>query len=183
MSGQPNDEAGGQARPRMDLQKIETWVDQAIQQAQRNGDFDNLPGAGKPLKGLDRPGDPDWWVKGLIEREKLDLSAALPGVMALRREKALLPETLQALPDEAAVRAHVEDFNERVLADRKRPWDGKGAPPIVGRVDVEDAVTRWREDREQSITTELDDAPTGDEEASAQPAPRRRWWSRDRRVP
>ena len=28
------------------------------------GEFDNLPGAGKPLPGLDGTDDPDWWVKG-----------------------------------------------------------------------------------------------------------------------
>ena len=38
-----------------------------------------------------------------------------------------------ALPDEAAVRAHLEDFNERVLADRRRPHGGTHSPPIDSR--------------------------------------------------
>lgn len=88
----------------MTPQQVETWVDQAIRQAQRRGDFDNLPGAGKPLTSLDRPDDPDWWIKDLIQREKVDLSAALPGPMALRRERETYPESLGHLADEAAVR-------------------------------------------------------------------------------
>lgn len=127
-----------------DLAKMETWVDLTIQQAQRRGDFDNLPGAGAPLRDLDRPYDPDWWVKQLVERERLDLTAALPGAMALRREKRAFPESLLGLADEAAVRERLEDFNERVLADRRTPVTGPASPPVVGRVDVEAMVSAWR---------------------------------------
>lgn len=126
---------------------VQTWVDQTIDQAQRQGAFDNLPGAGKPLRDVDTRTDPDWWVKGLIQREQLDLSDAMPGVMQLRREKATYPESLFVLPDEAAVRSVVEDFNERVLADRRRPHVGPTSPPVVGRLDVDEMVQAWREAR------------------------------------
>lgn len=140
---EPDEEAV--PRPRMSARHIETWVDQAIQAAQRRGDFDDLPGAGRPLPGLDRPHDPDWWVKGMIERERLDLTDAMPGVMALRRERQGYPESLAGLIDEATVRAWLEDFNERVLADRRKPYFGKGSPMVAGRVDVEEMVDRWRQ--------------------------------------
>lgn len=129
---------------------VHSWVDQTIEQAQRQGAFDNLPGAGKPLRDVDTRADPDWWVKSLIQREQLDLSGAMPGVMQLRREKATYPQSLYALQDEIAVRAVVEDFNERVLADRRRPHAGAGSPPIVGRLDVEEMVQAWREGRDRS---------------------------------
>ncbi len=170
----------------MDPQKIETWVDQAIQQAQRNGDFDDLPGAGKPLRNIERTDDPDWWVKGLIEREKLDLSAAMPAVMALRRERAGFPESLRDLPDEAAVRAHLEDFNQRVLADRRRPWAGAGSPPIAGRVDVEDMLRQWadlRADSGPDLRHRAADAADAAAETSDDTTPAaapRRWWRRRR---
>lgn len=175
-----SDQAAGGAtpsRPRMDLQKIETWVDQAIQQAQRNGDFDDLPAAGKPLERIDRAGDdPDWWVKGLIEREKLDMTGALPTALALRRERSTLPDALLELGDETAVRARLEDFNERVLADRRRPYFGTGSPVVVGRVDIEEMVEAWRqararreEDHDRAAAASVDDAET---------PPRRRWWRR-----
>ena len=39
------------------------WVDLQIQQAMERGDFDDLPGAGKPLKNLGPTHDRDWWLK------------------------------------------------------------------------------------------------------------------------
>ncbi|WP_281964203.1 DUF1992 domain-containing protein [Serinicoccus marinus] len=124
---------------------VQSWVDQTIDQAQRQGAFDDLPGAGKPLRDVDTRTDPDWWVKSLIQREQLDLTGALPGVMQLRREKATYPQSLFPLPDEATVREVVADFNERVLADRRRPHAGPTSPPVVGRLDVEEMVRAWRE--------------------------------------
>ena len=54
------------------------------------GDFDDLPGAGKPLQ-LPEQHDPDWWVKRLIEREKI--TGVAPPAIALRHEDAELDET------------------------------------------------------------------------------------------
>ncbi|WP_299518930.1 DUF1992 domain-containing protein [uncultured Serinicoccus sp.] len=144
---------GAGARPRRrpsastTARAVQSWVDQTIDQAQRQGAFDNLPGAGKPLRDVDTRAEPDWWVKELVRREQLDLSGAMPGVMQLRREKATYPEALLGLPDEAAVRARVEDFNERVLADRRRPHVGPTSPPVVGRLDVQEMVQLWRQAR------------------------------------
>lgn len=154
---------------------VQTWVDQAISQAQRQGAFDNLAGAGRPLPDVDVRSDPDWWVKGLIERERLDLSGALPGPMQLRREKAAFPGSLLDLPDEDAVRSHLEDFNERVLADRRRPHAGAGSPPVVGRVDVDEMVEVWRAARAALPPTPPEVPPTQQVET---PAPRRPWWRR-----
>ncbi|MGB7447543.1 MAG: DUF1992 domain-containing protein [Ornithinimicrobium sp.] len=126
-------------------EQIDTWVEHTIRQAQRRGDFDDLPGAGKPLASLDRPDDPDWWLRDLIRREKLDLSAALPGPMALRRERATYPEALLGIAGEEDVRAVLEDFNQRVLDDRRRPVATAASPVVAGRVDVDDMVHRWRD--------------------------------------
>lgn len=180
--------AGPSKEPPQTPGQIISWVDQAIQRAQRRGDFDNLHGAGEPLRSLDQPGDPDWWLKDLIKREKLDLAAALPGPMALRRERETYPESLLHLPDEAAAREALEDFNARVIADRKRPYAGQGSPAVVGRVDVEAMLTRWQvaraeADRERHAVQPGHGA-TEHEEAHQRtghgmpPAPRRRWWRR-----
>lgn len=169
---------------------VQTWVDQTITQAERQGAFDNLPGAGKPLRDVDVSSDPDWWVKSLIERERLDLSAALPGVMQLRREKATFPESLLGLTDEAAVRERLEDFNERVLADRRRPHVGAGSPPVVGRVDVEEMVRAWRDLRAERRAFGPDavsgdgarpEAGTAEVVEEASRVRRRRWWGGRRR--
>lgn len=162
---------------------VQTWVDQSIAQAERQGAFDNLPGAGKPLRDVDTRTDPDWWVTSLIEREKLDLSDAMPGVMQLRREKSTFPESLLALPDEQAVRTRLEDFNERVLADRRRPYGGAGSPPVVGRVDVEEMLGVWRELRAaRELASAQEEAERPDGASSAEPstaaARRPSWWRR-----
>ena len=57
------------------IQHQTTWVDLQIRQAQERGEFDNLPGAGKPIEGLGAEHDPDWWLKKLVERERI---AVLP---------------------------------------------------------------------------------------------------------
>lgn len=158
--------------PAATAQAVQTWVDQAISQAQRQGAFDNLPAAGSPLPDVDVRSDPDWWIRGLIQRENLDLSGALPGPMQLRREKSGFPDSLLDLPDEDAVRDRLEDFNERVLADRRRPYSGAGSPPVVGRVVVEEMVQRWRAARAEPPPQ------TPAAEQMEPPAPRRRWWRR-----
>lgn len=146
-----------QERPRMNIQQIHSWVDLEIEQALRRGEFDNLPGAGKPLKNVEQ-NDPDWWVKGLIEREKLDLSSALPTVMALRQERRGFPESLAGISDEVAVRERLEDYNARVIEDRRKPVVGPNPPAIAGRVDIEEMVQRWRllrEDRTRPLSESL----------------------------
>ncbi len=45
-------------------------AERRIQDAIRKGEFDDLPGQGRPLEGLDRPYDPHWWVKEWLARER-----------------------------------------------------------------------------------------------------------------
>ncbi|MGB5951891.1 MAG: DUF1992 domain-containing protein [Ornithinimicrobium sp.] len=176
-------------------EQIDSWVEHSIKAAQRRGDFDNLPGAGKPLAGLDQPNDPDWWIKGLIQREKIDLSVALPGPMALRRERATYPEALADISDEDRVREILLDFNERVLADRRRPVATAASPVVAGRVDVDAMVERWRalrialavaaSDNPTSGDCDLPDSASADRRApgrfSTEPVAARKRWARWRR--
>ena len=125
------------------MERYESWVDRQIREAQERGEFDNLPGAGRPIPGLkDRP-DPNWWVKGLIERERL--SPPLPPALALRREVEQLPSTLADVRDEVAAREIVEDLNQRILEFRRRP--SERVPLFVATVDAEAVLDRWRESR------------------------------------
>ena len=89
------------------------------------GDFDDLPGAGKPIKDLGEAHDPNWWIKKLVEREHV---AVLPPSLALRKEDAELDGTLDRLTSRPRCAAHLEDFNERVVAARYRLPEG---PPLV----------------------------------------------------
>ena len=60
----------------------ESWVDRQIREAIERGEFANLPGQGKPIKGLNGRDDENWWVKAYLERERLPLP--LPTALALR---------------------------------------------------------------------------------------------------
>ncbi len=104
------------------------FVEVSIQQAMRRGEFDQLPGAGKPLEGLGESHDPDWWIRRKIEREQL--RGLGPPALMLRVEHAELEERLDALTREDEVREYIEDFNRRV---------DRGAPPAPGRPAGRDA--------------------------------------------
>lgn len=159
----------------------ESSVERQIREAQERGDFDNLPGAGKPLD-LSDSGDPDWWVKRFAAREQLDLAGALPGALGLRREASGYPESLVDVRREADVREILEDFNQRVLADRLRPAVGNLPPLIAGTVDIEEMLARWRplraeqDERERRAREEraLGAAAASRREREAS----RRWWRR-----
>ena len=148
----------------------QSWVDQQIRVAMARGDFDDLPGKGKPLPDLGDSHDPDWWIKKLVERENV---ALLPPSVQLRKEDAELDAHLDTLTREADVRRHLEDFNARVIAARYRLPEG---PPLVTMPrDVDATVAAWaerREARRRAVRREAMQA-----RAAARPS-RRRWWQR-----
>lgn len=125
------------------MERYESWVDRQIREAQERGEFDDLPGAGKPIPGLTGRHDPDWWVKGLMEREQI--KPPLPPALALRKEVAELQTTLADVRDERVVRDLVEALNQRILDLRRRPV--VKMPVFVATVDVEQAVATWRQGR------------------------------------
>jgi hypothetical protein len=121
----------------------ESWVDRQIREAIERGEFANLPGQGKPIKGLNGREDENWWVKAYLERELLPLP--LPTALALRKEVMELAETLADVPDEESVREIIRDLNHRIATSHRIRVDG---PPIViGLVNVEQAVAEWRRRR------------------------------------
>jgi len=120
-------------------------ADDAISRAIAAGEFDDLPGAGKPLTGLGRVNDPDWWMRRKIEREQL--SGLGPPAILLRTEHREFEERLDALPSEQAVVEHVTDFNRRVVEARRQLL---GGPPVVTPTrDVETELAGWRARREE----------------------------------
>ena len=162
----------GRAAARARIAQQQTWVDLRVKRAMERGEFDDLPGAGKPLPDLGVAHDPDWWVKQLVERERI---VVLPPSVALRKEDAELDDRLDRLASEREVRAAVEDFNERVLAARYRLPEG---PPLVTMPrEVEQAVAAWRERRTARraarAAARTDASPTAEGDR-----PRRRWWRR-----
>jgi hypothetical protein len=156
-------------------------VEDKIRDAQKRGAFDNLPGAGKPLD-LGDLNDPNWFVKSLIKREKIDPSELAHPTIRLRREAESFPASLADLRKETDVRAVLEDFNERVKAEWRRPAVGPSLPVIARTVNVDRLVERWRENKEREAeqarraAAELALAAPDETERA-----RRRWWRRWRR--
>lgn len=142
------------------------YIETAIQQAIRRGEFDDLPGAGKPIPHLGATHDPDWWIRRKIETE--NLTGLGPAALTLRVEDARLREVLDALQREDEVRDALDDFNRRVIEARRQLL---GGPPVVTPTrDVEDEVHQWHARRaERAVATER---------AAAASAP---WWRRRRR--
>lgn len=145
------------------------YVDVVVDQAMRRGEFDNLPLHGKPIPGLTGTHDPDWWVKGLIERE--NITGVLPSAQ-LRKDAAELDGKLDLEVMEERVRQIVTDFNARVIDARRQL---QGGPPIVTPTrDVDEEVRRWAARRAARQTASTDRAPGARQDPAApgnQP-----WW-------
>lgn len=117
----------------------ESWVDRQIREASERGEFDGLPGSGKPLPPVDE-GDELWWVKAMLRRENLTVT---PPALALRREVHDLPERLDGERTEAGVRAVVEELNGRIRQANRMPTVD-GPPTSVSPLDVDEIVARWK---------------------------------------
>src|SRR5918998_6947530 len=94
---------------------FETWIDAQIRDAQERGEFDDLPGAGKPLPGAGRQDDENWWLNSYLQREGVSGETLLPPAVLLRREAEELPEVVRKMSSEAEVRATVADLNKRIV--------------------------------------------------------------------
>ncbi|SFW68621.1 DUF1992 domain-containing protein [Amycolatopsis australiensis] len=124
------------------------WVDRQIAEARERGEFDDLPGTGKPLPkptGNDAATD---WVLRQVRAGGHDTKALLPPALALKREVQDLPERLARERTERQVREIVEDLNTRI---RQAYLNHHTGPPLtVALVDVEEAVADWRRSRAAS---------------------------------
>jgi Domain of unknown function (DUF1992) len=151
---------------------FETWVEQQIRQGLARGEFDNLPGAGKPLPYRSPDESVYEWVVEKARKENLDVFGMLPPGLALRKEREDLPRRAAALPSEAAVRALVEDFNARVVEHWRRPQERSDVVP--GMADLDAVVAFWHATRPPPASE-----PPPPPEAG--PRSHRRWWRRRRR--
>lgn len=116
------------------------WIDDQIRDAQSRGEFDDLPGKGKPLRGLDGPHDELWWVKQWLAREGVSY---LPAPLALRLEAEKLIDGLDRLSSELVVRQAVEELNGRIRHENRMPAM-TGPPTTLMPLDVDGLVERWR---------------------------------------
>jgi|FLYL01.1.fsa_nt_gi anion-transporting ArsA/GET3 family ATPase len=115
----------------------EGLAEREIRKAMEQGEFDHLPGAGKPIPGLDRPYDPDWWARRYLERLRRQDAAH----QSLREVEAELGR-LWALANEDEVRRRVGELNRRLEevntvlqpAERVEPFDPEGVVAMWRRM-------------------------------------------------
>ena len=74
---------------RMSRRAIQVVAENRIREAIEEGQFDDLPGLGKPIADIDEPYDPDGWVKKWLRREGMsrDLAERFGDVYARYRTR------------------------------------------------------------------------------------------------
>ena len=118
----------------------ESWFEEQMRQAQEEGQFNNLAGAGKPLPGLTEGYDPDWWTKKLVRRERVSILP--PSLQLLRTVEAEMGKIL-VLRQEADVRARVAALNAEIAKINATATEGP--PTRLAPLDAEAVVEQWRQ--------------------------------------
>lgn len=123
-------------------ESYESFVDRQIRQAQERGEFDNLPGAGKPIPDLHRPYDELWWVRKKLKEENLSY---VPPTLQVRKELQDAREQIAGASSEAEVRDIIAAINQRIRAANRSTLQGPASS--VMPLDEEQTVRQWRERR------------------------------------
>ena len=121
----------------------ESWVERQIREGIERGEFEGLPGEGRPIADIDRPRDELWWVRQKLAREQV---AYLPPTLQIRKDREEALRRVDAATSEAAVRAIVEDINQRIA--RVNSTELVGPPSTVAKLDVDEVLSRWRAGRQ-----------------------------------
>ena len=84
---------------------LDRLIDQIVQNAEKRGEFENLPGAGKPLEHLDDP------QNAVLNRMMQEADAKSP-VVVLRRQILEAQERLRCASDEEVGKAEMLRLSE-----------------------------------------------------------------------
>lgn len=155
--------------------RIESLIEARIRTARENGEFEDLPGAGKPIPGRGEPYDEDWWIKEYLRRENLGAEATLPPSLRLAREAEQLSELVRKLPSEQRVREAVAGLNAQITAYQLRP-----SHPFVPvrRVDADRMVEIWRAALAERHAQRTAPSTADVGKAKTRGSGRRRWFRR-----
>ena len=121
----------------------ESWVDRQIREASERGEFEGLPGSGKPLSSLDDD-DELWWVKGLLRREGVSVT---PPALALRKQVEDALDRIERAESESAVRDIVAGINERIVEANRKATTGPASNLMP--LDAERVVRTWSERKQR----------------------------------
>jgi hypothetical protein len=130
------------AEPRKPGETYESFAERLIREAQEEGVFDRLAGAGKPLPLTGGALPEAWWIKEKLRREQL---SSLPDSIAIRHEAEAVLAAVARDRDERIARERLEALNAKI---RRLNRTFTGWPPTtLAPLDVEDVLRRWREGR------------------------------------
>jgi hypothetical protein len=117
-----------------------SWVERQIREAMERGEFDNLPGAGKPIPDLDKPHDELWWVKQKLRREQLSY---LPLTLAVRKQAEDALAAVSRARSEREVRRIIAAINAKIVEANRKAASG----PTLNLMpfDVERILRGWRQ--------------------------------------
>jgi hypothetical protein len=120
----------------------DTLAEQRIREAQSEGKFDELPGFGRPIPGIDEPHDELWWVKDKLRREEI---SHLPPALAIRLDVERTLARLASILCEKQLRQELGALNERI---RKASLGPTWGPPVdVMPIDIDELLARLRNER------------------------------------
>jgi hypothetical protein len=113
----------------------ETIANRRIEQAQKEGLFDNLPGKGKPIADLHYERPPGWWAMRMVraERNRSTLEQ-LEGQIGTTRA------SFWRAGSETEVRQRVAEANRQISAYNT----AAAVRNRKGRIDPSQIVARWR---------------------------------------
>src|SRR4051812_13875277 len=99
------------------------------------GEFDDLPGKGKPIADLDQPHDEMWWVREKLRREEVSFT---PPTIAIRKELDDTLEQVRRATTEDEVRQLIEAINVRIRYINSHTVSGP--PTTLAPLDIDDVV-------------------------------------------
>ncbi len=123
-------------------------IEQQIRDAMARGEFDDLPGRGKPFENLGEADDPTWWARQLLRREGLSV---VPPAIEIRRKVERELAQLPQRRDEREVRERVRVLNE-VIA-KLNGTVTSGPATTLGVLDEDELVESWRAARGEDAPT------------------------------
>ena len=115
-----------------------SYQDLLFQKAEENGVFDNLPGAGKPIQGLEEPYEEDWWLKNWMKRENLSI---LPQILEFKLKLESEIEKIIALPDETETRRRIDALNKAIRTLNATMLSGPASD--VSMIDTDEIMSQW----------------------------------------
>ena len=123
----------------------ESFSERRIREAAEAGAFNNLPGMGQPIPGIDEPLDENWWVRKKLRAENLSV---VPPTIAARRQIELFRGEMRRIDSESQLRRRLAELNEQILkaiySTALGPADG------VQLLEIEAEVAAWRKLRQAS---------------------------------